>query len=335
MSTKKQTVIINGKTYDMATGKPTNMPQKAAAKVAVISDITPNKSIPQPQRSANPISQKARTVAPHARPSTQKSTTLRRDILKKPLSKVRPDASKIHRNVQKSDRITKFAPANHQPDTKSSVDYDLVAQTKALKKAHAEHLANVGRESAHISSRVIKEHLLGKAIEQVPVDNTPPKTTLATRSAHKARFASVATTSFALVLLGSYLTYINIPNLSIRVAAASTGIKANLPSYQPTGYRIHGPISYQDGEINVSYKANSGNTGYKLTQRPTDWDPIATLDNYVESDSKNDYQIHSVQGLTVYTYNKKAVWVNGGILHIIDGNATLSNQQVEHIVASM
>lgn len=332
MSTKKQTVIINGKTYDMATGKPTDGPQKAPVKVNVISDIAP-----QPQRKSAPIAQKARTVAPHSRPNVQKSTTLRRDILKKPTDKVRPNASKIHRNVQKSDRITKFAPDSHRSDSKkSSVDYDLAAQTRALEKAHAEHLELVNHESAHISSRVIKEHLLGQAIEKVPIHpDEGKKASKAARVARSSRFTSVAMTSFALVLLGGYLTYINIPNLSIRVAAANTGINAELPSYQPAGYRIHGPISYSDGEINVSYKSNSGNTSYKLTQRPTDWDPIAALDNYVESDSKNDYQIHSVQGLTVYTYDKKAVWVNGGILHIIGGNATLSNQQVERIVASM
>ncbi|MDO8335382.1 MAG: hypothetical protein Q7T74_01185 [Candidatus Saccharibacteria bacterium] len=328
MSTKKQTVIINGKTYDMATGKPTAGPHQATAKVRVINDIAP-----QPQRSAT-VAQKTRNVAPHARTTPQKSTTLRRDILKKPASKTRPNASKVHRSVQKSDRITKFAPTKHHTaPKKSGVDYDLAAQTKALEQAHIEHLQAKSRESAHISSRVIKEHLLGQAVEKVPAEsiNSHQKS----HTSRRPRFASAAMTSLAMVMLGGYLTYINIPNLSIRVAAASTGINANLPAYQPAGYRIHGPISYNDGEINVSYKANSGNTGYNLAQRPTDWDPIATLDNYVEADSKNDYQIHSVQGLTVYTYGKKAVWVNGGILHVIDGTATLSNQQVERIVASM
>lgn len=337
MSTKKQTVIINGKTYDMASGQPLSAPNTNPVKSRVISDVAPNhqgilaKKAP-PKQTAT-AQKKARTIAPHTRSNPQKSTTLRRDILKKPVSKVRPDANKIHRRVQKSERITKFAPSAPQPIA-PAVDKDLAAQTKALQIAHAEHIAKGEHKSAHISSRVIKEHLLGQAIDKVPVheDIQPSSSAQTTR---KSRFASVAMTSVALLFLGGYLTYINIPNLSIRIAAASTGIDASLPAYQPTGYRIHGPISYQDDEVNVNYKSNNSNQGYKLTQRPTDWDPIATLDNYVESDSKNDYQIHSVQGLTVYTYNKKAVWVNGGILHIIAGNAPLSNQQVEHIVASM
>lgn len=345
MSTKKQTVTINGKTYDVATGKIVAAPSKAPVKARMINDIAPNhhgilaKKIDKPttsHRTAAPLSQKSRPVAPHARPSLQKSTTLRRDILKKPTSKVRPSAHKIHQRVQKSERITKFAPHREAKTTDTKIDHDLAAQTKALQAAQAEYMAKANQNNTHISSRVIKEHLLGQAIDKVPAEDTEhAHKSHAGKAPKRSRFASVAATSFALVLLGGYLTYINIPNLSIRIAAANSGIDANLPTYQPSGYRISGPISYNDGEVNVKYKSGSGNTGYQLTQRPSDWDPIAALDNYVESDSDSDYQIHSVQGLTVYTYDKKAVWVNGGILHILDGNAPLSNQQVESIVASM
>mgnify|MGYP001570179615 FL=1 len=345
MSTEKQTVTINGKTYDVTTGKPSAAPSKAPVKARMINDIAPNKNgiLAQPvkkpaatHRVPATLSQKSRPIAPHARPSLQKSTTLRRDVLKKPTSKVRPSAHKIHQRVQKSERITRFAPIRPPKTTESKIDHDLAAQTKALQAAQAEYMAKANQNNTHISSRVIKEHLLGQAIDKVPVDDTKHAHKSHTAKAPKrSRFASVAVTSFALVLLGGYLTYINIPNLSIRIAAANSGIDANLPTYQPSGYRISGPISYNDGEVNVKYKSGSGNTGYQLTQRPSDWDPIAALDNYVESDSDSDYQIHSVQGLTVYTYDKKAVWVNGGILHILDGNAPLSNQQVESIVASM
>lgn len=332
MNAKKQTVIINGKTYDMATGKALTAPNAAPIKVKTINDIAPNNQNILAKKAAP--DKKARAVAPHARATIQKSTTLRRNILKQPANKVRPAASKIHRNTQKSERITKFAPDKIEATRaeKHKVDHDLATQTRELEKAHAEHIAATRQVSAHISSRTVKEHLLQKAVEQVP-DQTP--NSHQRTGAGRSRFASAAMTSLALVMLGGYLTYINMPNLSIRVAAANTGIDASLPAYQPTGYKINGPISYGNGEVNVNYKANTSNLGYKLTQRPTDWDPVATLDNYVESDSKSDYQIRSVQGLTVYTYDKKAVWVNGGILHIIAGTAPLSNQQVERIVASM
>ena len=140
---------------------------------------------------------------------------------------------------------------------------------------------------------------------------------------------------FALLIVGSSLTYSNIPNLSIRVAASNAGIDASLPRYQPSGYRINGPIAYTNGEVAVKYKQAGSTDAFTLTQRTSDWDPQATLDNYVEPESRDNYEIHSAQGLTVYTYGKKAVWVNGGILHIIEGTAKLSSQQVERIAASM
>lgn len=347
MNAKKQTVIINGKTYDMATGQAitTHHTPSHGAKKHIINDIAPNTDgiLAAPKnvaaaRVAGPTPRKARHVAPHSRTQTQKSTTLRRDILKKPTSKVRPNANKVHRHIQKSERITRFAtPKPAVPhEKKHNIDKDLLAQTKALEKARQEHEAAQHKKATPISSRAVKEHLLQRAVDQVPVHAMNSHQT--SHSGHvtrRARFTSVAMTSFALVLLSGYLTYTNIPNLSIRIAAANSGVDANLPSYQPAGYQIHGPISYSDGEVSVGYKQMSGNSSYKLTQKPTDWDPIATLDNYVQSDSKDDYQIHSVQGLTVYTYSKKAVWVNDGVLHVIDGTAPLSNQQVERIVASM
>lgn len=336
MNAKKQTVIINGKTYDMATGQPVAVATHAA-KTQVISDIAPNKQ-PAARPAKTAVHRKARSVAPHTKARPQKSTTLRRDILKKPSSSTRPSANKVHRHIQKSERITRFAPTKQAASTekKHNIDKDLWAQTKALEHARAEHEKATQKKSLPISSRAVKEHLLQQAVEKVPAQamNSHQKS----HSGHvtrRARFTSVAMTSFALIMLGGYLTYINIPNLSIRVAAANSGVDANLPAYQPAGYQIHGPIRYSDGEVSVAYKQMGGNSAYKLTQKPTDWDPVATLDNYVENDSKDDYQIHSVQGLTVYSYGKKAVWVNDGILHIIDGNVPLPSQQVERIVASM
>ncbi len=335
MNTKKQTVIINGKIYDMTTGQPMASAVSNVPKTKVINDIAPVAKAAT-TRQAPPTPVKARSVAPHAKARPQKSTTLRRDILKKPASKVRPNANKVHRHIQKSERITRFAPAKQivPQEKKHDIDKDLLAQTKALEKARLEH-ETAQHNKTPISSRAVKEHLLRQAVEKVPAHSMNSHQKHAGHVTRRARFTSVAMTSVALMLLGGYLTYINIPNLSIRVAAASSGVDANLPSYQPAGYQIHGPISYRDGEVSVAYKQMGSSLSYKLTQKPTDWDPTATLDNYVESDSKDDYQIHSVEGLTVYSYNKKAVWVNDGILHIIDGTAPLSNQQVERIVASM
>lgn len=345
----KQTIVINGRLYDASTGLPHVQTPKSidvVDKPRVINDIAPRAAAPahitvKPEKvsvtAATP--QVPRLVAPNAKTAVQKSRTLRRSILKKPASPHRPVAQKIHKKVERSHRISRFAALKTSVPTITSIpkiDPDLARQAEELQSAH---VARIKRQAeAHhkpaISSRAVKEHLLKQQMENAP-DTPHHEVYQAGRLSPKARLASVAATSLALILLGGYLTYINIPNLSIRVAAANAGIDASLPHYQPNGYRIHGPIAYTDGQVTVDYQQNGGNDHYTILQKASDWDPQATLDNYVKPESKNDYQIHSSQGLTVYTYGNKAVWVNGGILHIIDGNAPLSGQQVERIAVSM
>jgi hypothetical protein len=218
----------------------------------------------------------------------------------------------------------------------SPPDPELARQARQLQDAH---ILRIRRQAeAHVkpalNPRVVKEHMLKKQLERAPLAATP-RPTHSIKLNRRTRFASVASTCAALILLGGYLTYINLPNLSIRVAAANAGIDASLPRYQPDGYHIHGPIAYSDGQVNLNYQQNGTGQTYSIIQKATDWDPQVTLDNYVAPESHNHYQIHSTEGLTVYTYDNKAVWVNGGILHVLDGNVGLSGQQIEHIAVSM
>ncbi len=348
----KQTIVINGRLYDAATGlalaqdnaqpepqvhaavQTAHASSKKTAKPSIINDIVPAPTVAQAPKPAT-----ARTPAPPAKRKLQKSITLRRGSLKKPSSPRRPAAQRTRANVERSPHVSRFAAPKIVPLATSppkQADPELAAQAVQLQTAHA---ARIKRQSeAHhkpaISSRAVKEHLLKQQLANAP-DMPSHEAYQAGQLSARARFMSVATTSLALVLLGGYLTYINIPNLSIRVAAANAGIDAHLPRYQPGGYRIHGPITYNDGQVSVSYQQNGGDQGYTILQKASDWDPAATLDNYVVPESNDDYQIHSSQGLTVYTYGNKAVWVNGGILHIIDGDVPLSGQQVKRIAVSM
>lgn len=337
MSKTKQTVIINGRSYDVATGLPidSTKPQQVVSK-KIINDFAAAKSTPKAVAHSTP--KKPRSAAPHHTKKPQKSTTLRRDVLKKPAPRHRPVVQKTPRRVERSHHITRFAPqtpsVTPQKAPQQKVDPELARQAQNMQKAHAHHQAHQEALKKPINSRIVKEHLLQKQLESAPVEpihQTPHHKGLSKHT----RMASVIASFATLILLGGYLTYINIPNLSIKVAAINAGIDASLPRYQPGGFRLTGPISYTDGEVEVKYRQAGGSDVFKIIQRSSDWDPQAALDNYVEPDSNNEYEIHSAQGLTVYTYDKKAVWVNGGILHVIDGTAKLSNEQISRIAASM
>lgn len=341
MNKTKQTVIINGRLYDAATGRVvSDVTSPARPQVAhkasntprrVISDIAPATHKPTPHTIVKP----ARKAAPHITPKVQKSTTLKRSVLKKPTATRKTNATNVHRNVQRSHRITKFAPTASTAQPEKTVDHTLQQQAVVTHRAHQEHLKQQAIAQQPISSRAVKEHLLQKNIEHAAsAPQMHPKKHSRPRFKH-SRLTSLTMLGVSLFIIGGYLTYTNIPNLSIQVASMNAGINADLPKYQPNGFRINGPIAYTQGEVSVKYKQAGGGDAFTLTQRSSDWDPQAALDNYVVPESNDDYEIHSAQGLTVYTYDKKAVWVNGGILHIIEGTAKLSSQQIEHIAASM
>ena len=337
MTKTKQTIIINGRRFDAATGLPMSATPKPVQRPAAKKKLVVIKDIAAPQ--AKPRTSSARTAAPHIKNSVQKSMTLRRSALKKPSGRRPTRPQRASKKIERSPHISRFAPSQVAVQNETHpkpVDHELAWQAEALQAVHANHLkkqAEIHNKPA-ISSRTIKEHLLKQQLENAP-DSLHAEIRQAGAMSRRARFMSVATTSFALVLLGGYLTYINIPNLSIRVAAANAGIDASLPRYQPSGYRLHGPITYTDGQVSVSYQQSAGSQGYRIIQKSSDWDPQATLDNYVEPMSGGNYQIHSSQGLTVYTYDNKAAWVNGGILHVIEANMPLSGQTVERIAVSM
>jgi hypothetical protein len=162
---------------------------------------------------------------------------------------------------------------------------------------------------------------------------SPHKTTK--KSKHHRRLTAVASAGLAITLLAGYLTYVNMPSLSVQVAAAQAGIAASYPSHQPTGYSLQGPVAYEDGQVTMKFSSNTNSEKFTLNQSRSTWDSSALLDNYVQQASNGKYQALQDSGLTIYTYGNDAAWVNGGVLHTISGDAQLSDEQVRQIATSM
>lgn len=155
---------------------------------------------------------------------------------------------------------------------------------------------------------------------------------------HKKRYPrilSVSSAGLALLLLGGYFTYINMPSLSTRVAAAQAGINATYPSYHPDGYSLSGAVAYNQGEVHMKFASNAGPQSFTVDQTKSSWDSSAVLENYVTKKVGENYITYNEHGLTIYTFGGDAAWVNGGILYTISGDAPLSGDQIRHIATSM
>jgi len=183
-------------------------------------------------------------------------------------------------------------------------------------------------------SQIIKQEAIIEATSRMPAK--PARQIKLRKQPSVARHRiNIAAVSLAVLVFGGYLTYLNMPQLSTRVAASQAGINAQYPSYHPSGYSLSGPVAFNNGVVSMKFAANASPQDYTVTQSRSNWDSSAVLENYIQPKAGERYTTTQSNGLTIYTYDKCAAWVNGGILYTIDGSANLTPEQIQHIAISM
>lgn len=337
-----KTITINGRTYDALTGLPVNTPSpNTTPKVASASKVAPASAVKKP---AAPTAPRGQTAATAVHGSIQRSKTLARRAAKKPAPAAKkpapaPRAHGRHMDIAQSPRIRKFAPnpvikpaAPKKNTAATSTDKPAVphpAAQKALAKVHARKLEKQ-KAAQPQTAKQVKEAAIEKAL-------ATPKTKTKkddSRTKWKKRFLTVAV--ILVVILGTlFLIYRFIPSVSVGIAASQAGISARYPDFVPDGFSFSQPVSYSDGEVSLTFKSNSNDTSYVITQKRSSWDPSAVLDNVVQPQVGDNYTATKERGLTVYTYSKGAAWTNAGILYTITGDAALSSDQIRHIATSL
>ncbi|HEX6461980.1 MAG TPA: DUF4367 domain-containing protein [Candidatus Saccharimonadales bacterium] len=343
------TITINGQLYDAHTGLPVTAetaPQKIQASTTpgqagkVMSDVgirpAQNKVTPQ----TPPISQSVTPATKHVirSPKTahsihnapQRSKTLYRAALQRPKTQ---EVAKP--TVLRSPAIQKFSPnlqhSSHTPHTQAHTHH-VSQQPETMQNSQGQPHPTTAQQPAQLQGSALKEKLIADKMASImPKKEKESKT--AKRRRTYPRLATVTSGIAALVLLGGYLTYLNLPNLSLRVAASQAGVAATYPTYQPSGYGFAGPVAYSSGEVRVNFKSNTNDYAYSVVQRESNWDSQAVRDNYVIKESKQ-YTTIQEGGITIYLVNNKAVWVNGGVLYSVEGNAPLSGEQIQKIASS-
>jgi hypothetical protein len=309
-----ESITINGQDYDPVTGLPRDGEKKA---------------VEQSQESHIVVHH--HTPASHLHATPQRSITLHRKVLKKPSHKIIKHETAARAEATLHPEVRKFAPhpvGAIQPKKLMDIGPTLHPH---VAKAHAKSAAKAASLSSHLPTAAEKKE---KAVRSA-VAETHKKAPLRSRLQPRQRVAAVMSAVFALVLLGAYLTYLNMPSLSVRVAAAQAGINASYPDYRPDGYSLTGPVTYSDSRVSMNFKANGGNHGFSLNQSKSSWNSEAVLDNYVTPRAGSSYIPYTEHGLTIYAFDANAAWVNGGILYTIEGDAPLSSEQIRRIATSL
>lgn len=221
-------------------------------------------------------------------------------------------------------------------------------QDRGVQRNHVVQVAKARQaarkaEPVHLSAQELKDRAIKQALRKVSqVENDTKMTTQFSESKQekqhfwqKRRFAvAVAMVVISFGLLG-YLVYLNMPDISVRVAAMQTGIDKAYPSYVPANYRLDGLVKEDAGRITMNFK-NSEGKKFTLMEEKSSWDSSAVLSNYVKKNWGNDYSIAKGQGLTIYVSKSNAAWVNGGVFYVItDDEGSLSSTDLHDIAVSL
>lgn len=373
MAKTSSVVEINGIHYDAVSGQVLGTVKKVAQQVrntpsGVIDGIVRHRggsATLQPRVTAKAASAsravkhhavRARHPAQSVHKKTQKSRTLMRNAVSKP--KIRGAAAKaaqIHarrqrsltdinravraQKVKKHSKIKKFsnnnvALAQPAPAPKSSA-----AAMQAVSASPSLSTRTMASIAGSMSSQQL-ERLLDQALIRADSHKQLRPVSASRSSAFRRlriipRWAAISASLLIVIIAGSFFAWNNMPEISVRLAAARANLPVSLPGYTPSGFDVSGPISYSKGSVSINFRAkNDSYKTFTITQQKSAWDSQTLQSNVPKSDQVQTSQIN---GTTVYIYgtSNDATWVDGGIKYTIKDQASLTSDQILKIAGSM
>ncbi len=350
-------IEVNGKRFDAQSGKLLSAakPTKAAKSQGVSLDGVAKK----------PRSTQSVPGAHAVHKSPERSKTLMRTAVKNPANNkkahikaksgmvdgVRKPAKKTaysHPEVREQKvPVGRLERAQLTPKSTQISRYGRTKVTKpqatvaplAVKQAPGAFVRQIETQVQHAVQKTINP--FHHAIENATSHTQPKikKTSTHHKIAHRLnvhpRIVSMSAGAMAVVIIAGFFAYQNVPNLTMRVAAAKAGVRGSLPSYKPAGFSLNGPVHFTPGQITIAYKSNSDDRSFKLVQKSTEWNSETLLSNYVAKDQR-PYQSYQEEDKTIYIYDSNnATWIERGVWYQVEGNGALSSDQLLRIANSL
>lgn len=232
------------------------------------------------------------------------------------------------------------------------VSKDLPPAPNPYQKAYEDSKRrNIQTRPAYRSPRDIKNDEIKRAVSKVQRKNRIAESVMKkemnekaerrrTEKLHsknrKSRIVLALTISACCVLALGLIIRTNLPNLSVRVAAAQTGIAASYPSYTPADFSLAGVYTTNDGSsVIIDFDGPEDKT-FSLSEEKSSWDSETLLHKYVEPAYGKNYEVIKEQGTTIYINHSNATWVDDGIVYRIIANSNvLTKRQIRNIVSSL
>jgi hypothetical protein len=325
-------------------------------------------SVVKPVQSGRPISDMVRVPAKHAAPhKPASSNTLMRHAVHKPEGSLKPKAQhrtdvlvkqpsiavapKMSSYKLDPKRVQRAQLTPHHPDARRyALDRRSLAPSAQpvsrpsapVKQAqptvapvHADASAVPLRQPARPQAHSID--IFERALAEANSHIARPLTRRQTRRRRQvigSRALSIGAASLAVLLVVGFFGWQAKANLTMRYAAAKSGVAASLPGYKPSGFTA-GKFTYSPGLVAVNYKNVHSGDNFAVIEKSSSWDSSALRDSFVASRSRT-YQTIDAAGRTIYTYgNNNATWVAGGVWYQVNSNGSLSTNQLVQLALSM
>ena len=294
--------------------------------------------------------------ATSAHRKVRSSTTLNRKYVKRPARQ-----SDVIVRVKRSPKVTRFGEESGmaQPVAAMMNSQDAGLE-QAIKQAEMHPLQKRANERMKIrvtsaptvemprpTAKELKDQAIQKALAAAAKTDTKE-----TKSTKKSKHSSLrkgtkvhfgfgrvmlamtcaASAVFAIV----YFVNLNMPDISLRVAAMQTGIEASYPNYVPRDYALS-DITSESGKITLNFKNAGTGDAFSIVEETSSWDSNALLTNYVQDSYGDNYTVIKEQGLTIYiSGSSDACWVNGGVVYKLKTTAgSLTKKQIKSIATSL
>ena len=287
-------------------------------------------------------------IVAHRRIKT--STTLNRKYVQRPV-KVVSDAVVA---IKKSPKVSRFGDQQSSPKQQIATTQEepiTPATTHPLQASANTRLVarrernNSEQTTNRPTAKQLKDQAIRKALadaekQSVLANQIDKEKKVSKKSNLKLHFsfprvALALSCTLAAVFAIVYFVNLNMPDISLRVAAMQSGFDASYPSYVPRGFRLSGIVS-EDEKIILNFENRTDGLTFSLTEEKSSWDSDALLNNYVKRTYGDNYSLVRERGLAIYVSDDSASWVNGGVLYKI-GNAhgTLTKKQLCAIATSL
>lgn len=369
MRVKKNTITINGRTYDSSTGVPVDgrtIIRPTPSPVAKKPDTTRSQSKRIPVSSGEHKPSKAHSVGVSVGRKPDKSQTLMRTTVKRPTSAKAPAHSVAGLTSQPKRIVVSVKGATEQKQSlRSHTKSPLVSKFGSSAQHHSsvtpqvKHIP-VAKPPAHSSHSVRTAAKGTYDISNIPpAPNVPVQaplkelhrdlfeTALQGASSHKAKrlkkpkvhrsraakLSRIGASALTVLLLIAFFGYQNAPRIALMRASNTIGFDARVPGYSPAGFRQSGPILYSSGKVSISFRSNTDSRQYNVTQVATDMDSKSLATSYLQG---KDYQKVSSGGHASYIYDRSNItWVKNGVWYNVTSNTNFSEDQLVNIASSL